>query len=149
MEKGTVSYRELRLQGGSWSFWMASAGTLSVGSPPGPSCPPQITAVQLLSLPTTKTSVSSSSVASSWSSSYCTSSQHSTPLSPRNPFSWFWPSFPAFQTVPPIHIHLEFLSLPFICVLVQQRVQSQLDTSRRKRLPDLCPWMSPVGLYSR
>lgn len=30
------------LQGGSWSFWMASAGTLSVGPPPGPSCPPQI-----------------------------------------------------------------------------------------------------------
>lgn len=60
------------------------------------------------------------------------SSQHSTPLSHRSPFSWFWHCLPAFQTVLPIHTHLEFLPLPFVCLLVQQRVQSQLDTPSRK-----------------
>ena len=146
--------RDSGLLAGGWSLSTPSAGILSIGHHPGPSFPPQ----------TRQRGLSPSHhrvfVASPRSSSYCTFSRHSTPLSllMETPFrgsgTVALPSrllLPFTTPHPPKHTLLAFFPLPFVCVLVHQRIPSQLDSAtvtRTKRLTDLCPRTSPVGLCS-
>ena len=126
--------RDSGLLAGGWSLSTPSAGILSIGHHPGPSFPPQ----------SRQRGLSPSHHRDLLVIRFCGLTMvviilhlltaFDSPLSShRNPFPGFWHCSPAFQIAPPFHhppppkhTLWAFFPLPFVCVLVHQRITSQL-----------------------